>query len=184
VLAGFWWGNLRERDSLEKLDIDGRIILRFYLKEIGWDIMDWTDLARVRDTWRALVNTKINFLISLKSGNFSTSWGTVSFSRRAPLHGINIKVWHRRCACRTRNMKDVVCRHTNFIIANPVTSTCFGCTQQTMRNYVSENVKKKLYSCNRTCVLFGVAETCRCYWICYNKYMSTDYVLVNVGLSS
>jgi hypothetical protein len=48
---------------LEELGIDGRIILRLYLKEISWDIMDWTDLARVRDKWRALVNTKINFLI-------------------------------------------------------------------------------------------------------------------------
>jgi flagellar biosynthesis/type III secretory pathway chaperone len=26
-------------------------------KEIGWDGMDWTDLAQDRDQWRALVNT-------------------------------------------------------------------------------------------------------------------------------
>jgi len=26
--AGFWWGNLRERDQLEDLGIDGRIILK------------------------------------------------------------------------------------------------------------------------------------------------------------
>jgi hypothetical protein len=58
---------------LEELGIDGRIILRLYLNEIGWDLMDWTDLARFRDKWRAVVNTKINFLISLNSGNFSTS---------------------------------------------------------------------------------------------------------------
>jgi hypothetical protein len=25
--AGFWWGNLRERDPLEDPDVDGRIIL-------------------------------------------------------------------------------------------------------------------------------------------------------------
>ena len=58
---------------MEELGVDGRIILRFYLKEIGWDIMGWTDLAQVRDKWRAVVNTKINFLISLNSGNLSTS---------------------------------------------------------------------------------------------------------------
>jgi hypothetical protein len=64
VLAGFGWGNLRERQHLEDLGVDGRIILRLYLREIGWDITDWTDLARVRDTCRAVLNTKVNFLIS------------------------------------------------------------------------------------------------------------------------
>jgi hypothetical protein len=28
VHAGFWWGNLRSRDHLKDLDIDGRIILK------------------------------------------------------------------------------------------------------------------------------------------------------------
>jgi hypothetical protein len=28
VYTGFWWGNLRERDHLEDLDVDGRIILK------------------------------------------------------------------------------------------------------------------------------------------------------------
>jgi len=28
VYIGFWWGNLRERDHLEKPGVDGRIILR------------------------------------------------------------------------------------------------------------------------------------------------------------
>jgi hypothetical protein len=27
------------------------------LREIGWDDMDWIDLAHDRDQWRALVNT-------------------------------------------------------------------------------------------------------------------------------
>jgi hypothetical protein len=30
------------------------------LREIGWDGMDWTDLAQDRDQWRALVNTVMN----------------------------------------------------------------------------------------------------------------------------
>ena len=29
--AGFWWGNLREGDSLEDLDVDGRVILKLVL---------------------------------------------------------------------------------------------------------------------------------------------------------
>jgi hypothetical protein len=28
VHSGFWWGNLRERDSVEDLRVDGRVILK------------------------------------------------------------------------------------------------------------------------------------------------------------
>ena len=33
VHAGFWWGNLRERNHLKDLDVNGRIII---LKTLGW----------------------------------------------------------------------------------------------------------------------------------------------------
>jgi hypothetical protein len=41
--AGFWQGNLKERDHLEDPGVDVRIILRW----IFWDggSMDWIDLA-------------------------------------------------------------------------------------------------------------------------------------------
>jgi len=32
--AGFWWGNLRERDRLEVPGVDGRVILRW-----KWDVV-------------------------------------------------------------------------------------------------------------------------------------------------
>jgi hypothetical protein len=34
------------------------------LREIGWDGMDWIDLAQDRDKWRVLVNTVIKFRVS------------------------------------------------------------------------------------------------------------------------
>jgi hypothetical protein len=34
------------------------------LREIGWDVMDWIDLAQDRDQWRALVNTVMNFWVT------------------------------------------------------------------------------------------------------------------------
>jgi hypothetical protein len=34
------------------------------IREIGWNSMDWIDLAQDRDNWRALVNTVMNLRIS------------------------------------------------------------------------------------------------------------------------
>jgi hypothetical protein len=35
-------------------------IIKMNLRELGWDGMDWIDLAQDRDQWRALVNTVMN----------------------------------------------------------------------------------------------------------------------------
>jgi hypothetical protein len=34
-----------------------------YLREIGWDSVDWIDLAQDREQWRALVNTVMNLRV-------------------------------------------------------------------------------------------------------------------------
>jgi hypothetical protein len=49
-----WWKILRERFLLENVAIDGRIILEWILKEIGWEIVDWSDLAQETDQTRAV----------------------------------------------------------------------------------------------------------------------------------
>jgi len=43
----FWWGNLRKKDRLEELGVDGRLMLTTDLKEIGWECVDLIDLARI-----------------------------------------------------------------------------------------------------------------------------------------
>jgi hypothetical protein len=37
--------------------------IRIHLKEMGWDSMDWIDLAQDRDQWRALVSTVMDLLV-------------------------------------------------------------------------------------------------------------------------
>jgi hypothetical protein len=33
---------------------------KVYLREIGWDGVDWIDMAQDKDQWRTLVNTVLN----------------------------------------------------------------------------------------------------------------------------
>jgi hypothetical protein len=33
------------------------------LREIGWDVVEWIDMAQDRDQWRALVNTVMSHRI-------------------------------------------------------------------------------------------------------------------------
>jgi hypothetical protein len=37
--------------------------IKIYLREIGWDAVDWMDMAQDRDQWRALVNTILNLRV-------------------------------------------------------------------------------------------------------------------------
>jgi hypothetical protein len=37
--------------------------IKMDLRELGWDGVDWTDMAQDRDQWRALVNMVLNLRV-------------------------------------------------------------------------------------------------------------------------
>jgi hypothetical protein len=45
----FSWESQTERDHYEDLDVGGRMILNWILDRLGWNGLDWTDLAQDRD---------------------------------------------------------------------------------------------------------------------------------------
>jgi hypothetical protein len=52
------------------------------LREIGWGVMDWIDLAKDRGSSRALLNTVMNLRIPQTFGKFLSSCATGGFCRR------------------------------------------------------------------------------------------------------
>jgi hypothetical protein len=60
---GCWWESQKKRDHYEDQDVGGWTILKWILREIKWDGMDWIELAQDRDQWRALVNTVMNLRV-------------------------------------------------------------------------------------------------------------------------
>jgi hypothetical protein len=55
LLVGIWWGNLRERDHLENLGVDWRIILKLIFEKLD-GVVDRISVAQNRGKWRAVVN--------------------------------------------------------------------------------------------------------------------------------
>jgi hypothetical protein len=48
--------------------------IKMYVREIGWDGMDWMELAQDRDQWRALVNTVMNLRIPSNCCEWLHNW--------------------------------------------------------------------------------------------------------------
>jgi hypothetical protein len=59
----FWYGNLKERNYLEVINMDKGTELKCYQKEVEWEGVGWTHLAQNRDQWRALVNTVMSLRV-------------------------------------------------------------------------------------------------------------------------
>jgi hypothetical protein len=59
----YWWESQKERYTLgrpRRRCVDN---IKIDLREIGWEGVDWIDMAQDRDEWRALVNTVLNIRV-------------------------------------------------------------------------------------------------------------------------
>jgi hypothetical protein len=63
VYTGFGGENLRERDHLGDPDGRWKDDIKMDFQEVRRGGMDWVDLARDRDRWRALVNAVMNLRV-------------------------------------------------------------------------------------------------------------------------
>jgi hypothetical protein len=62
---------------------------KIVLREIGWGVMEWINLAQNRDQWRAFVKTVMNLRVPQISVNFLSGCTTGGFSRRAQHHEVS-----------------------------------------------------------------------------------------------
>jgi hypothetical protein len=60
---GYWWESQKETDQLGRPRRRWVDNIEMDLIEIGWDGVDWLDMAQDRDQWRALVNTVLNLRV-------------------------------------------------------------------------------------------------------------------------
>jgi hypothetical protein len=63
--------------------------IKMNLGEIGWDGLDWIDLAQDREKWRALVNSVMNFRVQFKAEKVSSGLTTDGLSSIAQLHRVS-----------------------------------------------------------------------------------------------
>jgi hypothetical protein len=70
IHAGFLWEDLMEIENLEKLEVDGNIILKLIFKKCYGGV-HWIVVAQYRDRWRSAVNA-----VMIPSGTKRATWKT------------------------------------------------------------------------------------------------------------
>jgi len=63
VRREFWWGNMREKDRLVDLELDGKVILKWILKKWYGEHENWCCMFQARNRWWALVNAVMNLRV-------------------------------------------------------------------------------------------------------------------------
>ena len=80
-IQGFTGGRLGERVNLEELSVDGKIILKWFLRKAvrrAWGGFIWLDM---RDKWWVLVKAVMKLLVPEEVGNFLTTWRARLFNK-------------------------------------------------------------------------------------------------------
>jgi len=62
----FWWGNHKERDCLDELGAERKIILKCILKEAEREVISWINVAGNRDKGWIMVNMVMYYLVAYK----------------------------------------------------------------------------------------------------------------------
>ena len=62
-------GRLEEKRPPENLGVDGRIILKWFLKKYDGGV-DWINVTRDKEQWWVFVNTVMNLGVPQNEGNF------------------------------------------------------------------------------------------------------------------
>jgi hypothetical protein len=60
---GYWWESQKIKRPLGRPRYRWVDNVKMDLREIGWDGMDWIDLAQDRNQWSALANTVMNLRV-------------------------------------------------------------------------------------------------------------------------
>jgi hypothetical protein len=61
------------KNHMEYPRVDGSDNIKMDLREVWWRGVDWVDLAKSRNRWRAFVNAVMNRLVPQNAGNFLNS---------------------------------------------------------------------------------------------------------------
>jgi len=67
--------------------------------EIGWELVDWIDLAQGKENSRDIVKVLMDPSVSQDGGEFLTRVGTSSLTRKTILHGVELVKLQSRIAC-------------------------------------------------------------------------------------
>ena len=87
------WGNLREKRPLWRPRRRCEYNFRMGLKEVCWEVVDWTHLTHDMDKRRVVVNEVMNCRFWWNAGNsFTSRWNVTTASRRALVHRVSLAV--------------------------------------------------------------------------------------------
>ena len=85
VHAKFWLEHLKIYTTCKNLSVDGRMILKYTLKE---EDLFWMCMAEYKDRWKVLGIMVMKLWDPYNVGNFMTNWRPICFSRTSLLHGV------------------------------------------------------------------------------------------------